>query len=150
MLSPYLMNPPQRIAELRDYLAGRTTSDFAIGTVTKNAVDAAIEVAYRRGRPLMLIASRRQIDCEEFQGGYVGNWTTDSFAGYVRDRDPKKLIFLCRDHGGPWQHPNEWSQSEREAMASAQRSFEADIDAGFDILHIDTGISPKEEPHHAI
>ena len=35
-------------------------------------------------------------------------------------------------------------------MASAQRSFEADIDAGFDILHIDTGISPKEEPPHAI
>ena len=30
--------------------------------------------------PLMLIASRRQVDSQEMGGGYVNNWTTEDFA----------------------------------------------------------------------
>ena len=48
----------------------------------------------------MMIASRRQIDSEEFGGGYVNNWSTKSFADYVKKKDKKNFIILSRDHGG--------------------------------------------------
>ena len=51
-----------------------------------NCVDASIELANDHEIPLMLVASRRQIDSEEFGGGYVNNWTTDDFANYLIDK----------------------------------------------------------------
>ena len=39
-----------------------------------NCVDASIEIADKNNIPLMLIASRRQVDAECFGGGYVNNW----------------------------------------------------------------------------
>jgi tagatose-1,6-bisphosphate aldolase non-catalytic subunit AgaZ/GatZ len=101
-------------------------------------VDAAIEQAYLHGRRTMLIASRRQVDAEAFGYGYVERWTPETFAAYVRARDPDRLVVLCRDHGGPWQNPREADAEEGQALAGALRSFRADIEAGFDLLHIDT------------
>ena len=110
--------------------------------MSKNITESAIEIANDFNIPLMLIASRRQIDSEEFGGGYVNNWTTKEFAKFVRNKDKKKKIFLCRDHGGPWQNQYEISQnlSLNKAMSSAKRSYLEDIKCGFDILHIDPSI----------
>jgi hypothetical protein len=119
----------------------------AVGTVSKNVVDSAIEVAYETRRPVMLIASRRQLDRREIGLGYVERWSTETFADYVRSRDPENRILICRDHGGPWQHPAEVEAGldETEGLASALASFKADIDAGFCILHIDTSMDPSGE-----
>ncbi|MEU4180957.1 class II D-tagatose-bisphosphate aldolase, non-catalytic subunit [Streptomyces sp. NPDC026589] len=110
--------------------------------MSKNAVDAALEVAYRRRQPLMLIPSRRQVEAENQGGGYVEGWDTAAFAGYVRKRDPEGLILLCRDHGGPYQNPREKQQRYglSEAMKSAAQSYEEDIRQGFDLLHVDTSV----------
>jgi tagatose-1,6-bisphosphate aldolase non-catalytic subunit AgaZ/GatZ len=109
-----------------------------IGPVSRCTVDAALVVAQRRNTPLMLIPSRRQVDVEEFGGGYLG-WTTRQFADYVTERDPDGLMLLCRDHGGPWMHTAEADITEpAEALDSCMRSFTADLDAGFGLLHIDT------------
>jgi hypothetical protein len=107
-----------------------------------NCVDAAIELANEHEIPLMLIASRRQIDSADFGGGYVNQWSTDQYANYVMDNDKKGKIILARDHGGPWQSEYEVnnSLSLKRAMDSAKASFAADIDAGFQILHIDPSI----------
>ena len=80
-----------------------------------------------------LIASRRQIDSEEFGCGYVNNWSTKEYSKYVIEKDKKGKILLARDHGGPWQHPNEIQHnlSLREAMESAKKSYLADIEADF-------------------
>jgi len=133
---------------LRKWLKRPGTCQLGIGAVSKNVVDAAIALAYETEAPLMLIASRRQVEARELGGGYVENWTTTDFANYVRTHDPQGLILLCRDHGGPWQNSRDYERcvSEEEAMESAIASFRADIEAGFDILHIDTGIHPKGEP----
>jgi tagatose-1,6-bisphosphate aldolase non-catalytic subunit AgaZ/GatZ len=96
----------------------------------------------------MLIASRRQIDSEEFGGGYVNNWTTEQFARYVIDRDKKGKILLARDHGGPWQSTKEKDAGLglRRAMESAKSSYRADLAAGFQILHIDPSVDINGRP----
>ena len=76
---------------------------LGVGPMSINCVDAAIELANENEIPILMIASRRQIDSEEFGGGYVNNWTTEDFARYVLDKDKKGKILLARDHGGPWQ-----------------------------------------------
>ena len=51
-----------------------------------NVVDSSIELADKYKSPIMLIASRRQIDSDEFGGGYVNNWTTKNFSNYVKKK----------------------------------------------------------------
>jgi len=113
-----------------------------------NCVDVTVELANEYGVPLMLIASRRQIDSEEFGGGYVNNWTTRRFADYVLDIDKKGKVILARDHGGPWQNPVEAEKGYglRRAMESAKASYRADLDAGFQILHIDPSVDIFGQP----
>lgn len=112
---------------------------IAVGPMSKRTVDACVEIAYNRGYRVMLIASRRQVEHGGLAPGYVEGWTTEDFASYVRHRDPHHRLLLCRDHGGPWQHPIESGLTDEAAvMGSSAASFLADIDAGFDLLHIDT------------
>ena len=116
--------------------------------MSKNCVDASIELSDQYKAPLMLIASRRQIDSEQFGGGYVENWTTQQFADYVLDKDVNKNIILARDHGGPWQNEQEKDENLNleEAMKSAKDSYQTDIDAGFQMLHIDPSVDIYSNP----
>lgn len=118
------------------------------GPMSLNCVDAVIELANDHDVPILLIASRRQIDSEEFGGGYVNNWTTDEFARYVTDKDKKGKVLLARDHGGPWQSikEKEAGLSLRRAMESAKSSFRADIAARFQVLHIDPSVDIHCQP----
>ena len=128
------------------YSEGKKVTFLGVGPMSKNCVDVTIELSNKYNIPLMLIATRRQIDSEDFGGGYVNNWTTESFSRYVKKKNKKKQIILCRDHGGPWQNNFEKKKkmTEIEAMNSAKKSFSRDIDAGFKILHIDTSLSLKD------
>ncbi|OGK18254.1 tagatose-6-phosphate kinase [Candidatus Roizmanbacteria bacterium RIFCSPLOWO2_12_FULL_40_12] len=128
--------------KLESFMARRRCTLLGVGPMSKNCVDVTIELANNYKIPLMLIASRRQIDSARFDGGYVNNWTTEKYAKYVIDRDKRGMTILARDHGGPWQNTNEKDQnmSLRQAMASAKKSFEDDIKSGFEIIHIDPSI----------
>lgn len=137
--------------QLQTFLSQRRATLLGVGPMSRNCVDAAIELANEHMVPIMLVASRRQIECAQMGGGYVENWTTEQFANYVRNHDLKGRVSLARDHGGPWQNPLEVEKGYgfRNAMESAKISFEADIRAGFQILHIDTSVdihySPSKE-----
>jgi len=130
------------------FVTNRRVTLLGVGPMSVNCVDAAIELACDYAVPIMLIASRRQVDCAELGGGYVNNWTTEEFAGYVAARDRKRMTVLARDHGGPWQNPVEIRRGLplAEAMESAKRSYAADIRAGFRILHIDTSVDIHGRP----
>jgi tagatose-1,6-bisphosphate aldolase non-catalytic subunit AgaZ/GatZ len=132
--------------KINDYLKKNRCTFLGVGPMSLNCVDATIELANEYNVPLILIASRRQIDSEQFNGGYVNNWTTSEFASYVMDRDIRKNIFLARDHGGPWQNNKEKEEKMnlQLAMQSAKESFKAD--AGFKILHIDPSIDIHGAP----
>lgn len=133
---------------LESFMKKRRCTLLGVGPMSLNCVDAAIELSNEHEVPMMLIASRRQIDSEEFGGGYVNNWTTEQFSRYVIDRDKKGKILLARDHGGPWQNIQEKEEglSLRRAMESAKASYRADIEAGFQILHIDPSVDIHGSP----
>lgn len=133
---------------LESFLNKQRCTLLGVGPMSVNCVDAAIELANEHEVPLLLIASRRQIDSEEFGGGYVNNWSTAEFARYVIDRDKKGKILLARDHGGPWQSSKEVEQklSLRRAMESAKSSYRADIEAGFQVIHIDPSVDIHGQP----
>ena len=133
---------------LESFLQKRRCTLLGVGPMSLNCVDAAIELANEYEVPILLIASRRQIDSEEFGGGYVNNWTTAEFARYVIDADKKGKILLARDHGGPWQNSKEKNAklSLRRAMESAKSSYRADLEAGFQVLHIDPSVDVHGQP----
>jgi len=133
---------------LESFLQKRRCTLLGVGPMSVNCVDAAIELSNEHEVPILLIASRRQIDSEEFGGGYVNNWTTEKFASYVIDRDKKGKILLARDHGGPWQNTKEKDEnlSLRRAMESAKASYRADLEAGFQVLHIDPSVDIHGRP----
>jgi hypothetical protein len=124
---------------LRERFNRKDCTYLGVGPMSKNCVDAAVELSHEYRVPLMLIASRRQVECLELGGGYANNWDTFSFAEYVRRRDPDGMVILARDHGGPWQHPKEFQlfSDIDDAMESAKLSYLRDVEAGFQILHID-------------
>ena len=110
---------------LKNLIRTKKCTLLGVGPMSVNCVDAAIELSNFYNFPLFLIASRRQIDSEEFGGGYVNNWTTKEFSKYVTSRDKKNKIILSRDHGGPWQSTKEIEEEMtlKKAMESSKRSF---------------------------
>lgn len=125
-----------------EYFIHQRCTLLGVGPVSKNVVDATIELANEYEIPIFLIASRRQIEAREFGGGYVNKWSTEDFSEYVREKDKKGKVILARDHGGPWQNEFETNgkYSLHKAMASAKRSFQVDIESGFQAVHIDPSI----------
>lgn len=123
---------------------------LGVGPMSTNCIDASIELSNQYKTPIMLIASRRQIDCAELGGGYVNNWCTEDFANYVRSKNDSNYIYLARDHGGPWQNNDEIINCPTidSAMKSAKNSFLHDIQSGFSLIHIDPVITQdlKEAP----
>jgi len=147
-INTILKKAPDFQRELSAYISLNQCTLLAVGPVSVNCVDAAIELSGEYNIPMMLIASRRQVDSEAHGGGYVNNWTTPQFADYVQKKDQTGNIILARDHGGPWQNPVEiqHNYSLEQAMESAKASYRADIDAGFKVLHIDPSIDTHGTP----
>jgi hypothetical protein len=127
---------------LLEPLSRRPCTLLGIGPMSRACVEAALEVGNTRDVPLMLIASRRQIDAAALGGGYVENWSTEELAEFVHRRDKRGHIFLSRDHGGPWQGNAEslTDMSLHDAMERAKISYEADITSGFSVIHVDPSL----------
>ncbi|MBL7170714.1 MAG: class II D-tagatose-bisphosphate aldolase, non-catalytic subunit [Candidatus Omnitrophica bacterium] len=122
---------------------------LGIGPMSTEVIYAGLELARELDFPLILIASRNQIDIKEFGGGYVNGWDQKEFRSAIdkmaEDVGFKGLLYKCRDHGGPWQRDKEKKGKlpPEEAMDIAKKSFLADMEAGFNLLHID----PTKDPH---
>jgi hypothetical protein len=96
-----------------------TETKFFIGPMSKNIVDAILQVNNDTPNVFAFIPSRRQV---EFDGGYVNNWTTQTFSEYVN-----KKMTIQRDHGGPLQG---------KVYDLGFHSFGIDA-KHFDIIHVD-------------
>lgn len=122
-----------------NFLKNKKCTLLGVGPMSKNCVDVVIDLANRYDIPIMLIASRRQIESVELGKGYVNNWSTEEFSKYVNQKNPKHNVILCRDHGGPYQNENENKQkiSFNKIMENTKKSFRTDIKSGFKIIHID-------------
>jgi len=122
---------------------------LGVGTISKNCVDATINLANQYNVSVFLVASRRQIEAQEFGGGYCHCWSSEEFSRYIRSKDKKKNIIIARDHGGPWQNDFEIHNkySLNQAMESAKRSYQIDIESGFECIHIDPSVDIFGDPN---
>lgn len=100
--------------------------------MSKPIIDIIVDYTNEKQRPLMLIASRNQID---ERSGYV--MTTKELAQHVSDKKTDNIL-ICRDHCGPYFYDNEKNLSITEAIDATKRTIACDIENGFDLIHIDT------------
>ncbi|MBI2441058.1 MAG: class II D-tagatose-bisphosphate aldolase, non-catalytic subunit [Lentisphaerae bacterium] len=140
---------------LRDFIAklkqaGRDCTLLGVGPVSEVVVRAAFQACARHNCPPIFIASRNQVDLKRLGHGYLmGGMDQKTFVAFLKRLEQESAyrgtVFICRDHGGPWQRDAELKAKlpAAQAMAIARRSFRADIAAGFNYLHID----PTKCPH---
>ena len=121
---------------------------LGIGPMSESLIRASFELAKEKDFPLMFIASRNQVDSDQFGAGYVNGWNQERFINDIRkvanEIDFDGLYYFCRDHGGPWQRDEERREhlEENEAMQKGKDSYFDDIKSGFDLLMID----PTKDP----
>ncbi|MBO0451266.1 MULTISPECIES: class II D-tagatose-bisphosphate aldolase non-catalytic subunit [Enterococcus] len=129
---------------------GESATLLGIGPMSKNCVQATLELSRDDDYPVMFIASRNQVDADDLGGGYVNGWNQFTFAEAVEEVAEEigydNLYYLCRDHGGPWQRDKERNDHlpTEKAMELGKKSYVADIEAGFDLLMIDPTKDPFE------
>jgi tagatose-1,6-bisphosphate aldolase non-catalytic subunit AgaZ/GatZ len=134
---------------LNDYLtklkkAGRSCTMLGVGPVSQNVVRATFQACVSHNCPPIFIASRNQVDTKELGHGYLmGGMDQTAFVRLLeqisRQTGYEGNIYICRDHGGPWQRNIELDSQYPvdRAMEISRKSFQADIAAGFNYLHID-------------
>ena len=129
--------PMKPTSTLTSRIAG--SLPVAVGMATRYSLDAAREISIEANRPVMVIASRRQVEADELGGGYVGldtgRWASDAAAS-------TGSLIVARDHGGLYQHPADHAGAtdEGEVTERALESFRNDILSGVELLHIDTSL----------
>lgn len=129
-------------SKLITYQKNHQVTFLGVGPMSKNCIDEAVNISKKKQIPIFLIASRRQIECEELGGGYVENFSTRKFSNYIKKKSAKNL-FICRDHGGPYQGSEDIKKkiSLTKAIENAKTSFKNDILNDFKVIHIDSSIS---------
>ena len=108
--------------------------DFKLGfgPMSYEVIDILTSYAKSNQRPLMLIASRNQVDVNS---GYVT--TTKGLAKSISP-NVSEYLMVCRDHCGPYFLDQEKSLTLPQAIKATKLTIEADIENGFDLIHIDT------------
>lgn len=128
------------------------TTLLGIGPMSDNVIRASLEVGKEDDCPVMFIASRNQIECEQFGKGYVMNWDQKQFASRIKELAVEVgfigPLYICRDHGGPWHLDKEMREKlpEQEAMERAKISYLEDLKAGFNVIHVD----PTKDPNYEV
>ncbi len=116
--------------------------DLGFGPMSRESITALAQWTNENDHPLMLIASRNQIESQHLGGGYVMN--TSALGKFVADLDAPKLM-LCRDHCGPYLAKHEKGLPLAEALERTKFSLSEDIDSGFRLIHIDASACPRDE-----
>lgn len=106
------------------------TADLGLGPMSTEIIDAVFRYSHFYRKPLMIIASKNQID---HSGGYVNGWRTKEFMEGVtafRRRYPLSRVAVCRDHCGP-------GFNGVDDLRDTYETIRVDIENGFDLIHID-------------
>jgi D-tagatose-1,6-bisphosphate aldolase subunit GatZ/KbaZ len=127
----------------------RKVTLLGVGPVSELTVDSTIRACKEYECPVMFIASRNQVDAEAFGNGYLmGGMNQKAFVHMIRHMTEKYRfngpVYICRDHGGPWQRNTELDNKLdiETAMKLAKDSFSEDILSGFNLIHIDVTKCP--------
>lgn len=128
----------QRIKDL-ERESGIKRTIFAACPNSRAVIKAALRSAKRCNAPIKFAATLNQVDLD---GGYTG-FTQKEFVSFIRQEargiNLTVPVIIAIDHGGPWlkdiQRQQRWPYEA--AMAAIKKSFEAAIEAGYDLIHVD-------------
>lgn len=127
-----------RIKDLENE-TGVKRSILAICPNSITVLRAALKSAKRNNAPVKFAATLNQVDLD---GGYT-NMTPNEFVNTIKEEarriNLKSPVIIAIDHGGPWlkdiQRIEKWTYER--ASSGIKKSFEAAIDAGYDLIHVD-------------
>lgn len=106
------------------------SATLAVGPMSPEIIEAVFHFSHYHRKPLMLIASKNQID---HSGGYVNGWTTAQYMAYVKaqkEKYPQSAVLVCRDHCGP-------GFNGMHEIDDVYKTMDSDLANGFDLMHID-------------
>lgn len=104
---------------------------LGFGPMSKDIVKVLAAYTKNNNYPLMIIASRNQVD---FDTGYV--CTSAELSELVKEYRNSNLL-LCRDHCGPGFSDRDRGLDLAAQIVRCKNTIQADIAAGFDLIHID-------------
>ena len=122
------------------------TTLLGIGPMSERVVKAALELSKEEDFPVIFIASRNQVDKQEYDSGYVEGWDQEGFVKAIRKISQEinfsGLSYICRDHGGPWQRTEERKEklSQEEVAQAIKDSIKPYIQT-FNLKGLTTRIS---------
>lgn len=102
---------------------------LGIGPMSEEVVEAVFRYSDLKSIPLMLIASKNQID---WDGGYVNNWDTKRYSNFLalmKKKYEKSNVLICRDHCGPG--------FKSVDTKDVYKTIDCDIENNFDLIHVD-------------
>jgi tagatose-1,6-bisphosphate aldolase non-catalytic subunit AgaZ/GatZ len=134
-LTDYIL---KRIQDLETQTGVKRTI-FAVCPNSLSVIRAALKSSKRCNAPVKFAATFNQVDLD---GGYTG-FTPLEFVRtihlYAQNLNVTSPVIIAVDHGGPWLkdiHKRErWPYSK--TFSSVKESFEAAIEAGYDLIHVD-------------
>jgi D-tagatose-1,6-bisphosphate aldolase subunit GatZ/KbaZ len=140
-----------RIRELEKETGIKRTI-FAACPNSRAVVKAALRSAKRCNAPVKFAATLNQVDLD---GGYTG-FTQKEFVSFIRQEagsiNLNVPVIIAIDHGGPWlkdiQRQQKWPYDV--AMAAIKESFEAAIEAGYHLIHVDPTVDINLENNEII
>lgn len=101
---------------------------IGIGPLSSEIIDSVFRYAQETYRPMMLIASKNQVD---YDYGYVYN--TKGMMEVIESKRweyPQAVVWICRDHCGP-------GFNGENDINDTYRTIQKDIKCGFDLIHLD-------------
>ena len=107
---------------------------LGVGPISSQVIDSCLKYSYEHNYPLMIIASRNQVD---YDTGYV--FKTNELVKHIKSNEhyDSDRIKICRDHCGPNFADKDKLLSLDEAVSICKQTIKTDIENGFDLIHID-------------
>jgi D-tagatose-1,6-bisphosphate aldolase subunit GatZ/KbaZ len=134
-LMDFILN---RIDDLERHTGIRRTI-FAACPNSLSVIRAALKSAKRCNAPIKFAATLNQVDLD---GGYTGLTPAEfvrTIRLHARSLNVTSPVIVAIDHGGPWlkdlHNREKWTYPK--TLSAVKESFEAAIEAGYDLIHVD-------------
>ena len=115
---------------------------LGVGPMSSEIIDLCLEYSKLYEYPLMIIASRNQVDATS---GYV--CTTSELVNKIKNNIHYDLnrILICRDHCGPYFSDLDQQLTLEDAVKRCIETINSDIDSNFELIHIDVSRIPIDQ-----
>ena len=125
---------------------------LSISPNSSAVLEAGVRCASLHNMPMLFHASLNAVDCD---GGYT-TWTPADFVyqmyTFAHKYEWKGPLYPCLDHCGPWLKDSHIANnlSYDQAMQEVKQSLSACVQAGYQLIHVDTTIDRRLPPSQMV